>query len=96
MCDGPIETVKYIWVNIWCMPDWIFSKNYRNKFTSFAYSWSTSEEYKILDAVVPNELLAASANTSSYQIEEHKNSSLVVILHCLNTKTTYCEVGQSW
>ena len=30
MCDGPIETVECIWVNIWCMPDWIWSQNCRN------------------------------------------------------------------
>ena len=30
MCDGPIETVKYIWVNIWCMLDWILSQKCRN------------------------------------------------------------------
>ena len=30
MCDGPIETVKYIWVNIWCMLDWIFSQYCKN------------------------------------------------------------------
>ena len=23
MYDGPMETVKYRWVNIWCMLDWI-------------------------------------------------------------------------
>ena len=23
MYDGPMETVEYIWVNIWCMLDWI-------------------------------------------------------------------------
>ena len=30
MCDCPMETVKYIWVNIWCMLDWILSENCRN------------------------------------------------------------------
>ena len=30
MCDGPIETVECIWVNIWCMLDWIWSQNCRN------------------------------------------------------------------
>ena len=30
MCDGPIETVEWIWVNIWCMLDWIWSQNCRN------------------------------------------------------------------
>ena len=30
MSDGPIETVKYIWINIWCMLDWILSQNCRN------------------------------------------------------------------
>ena len=29
-CDCRIETVKYIWVNIWCMLDWILSWYYRN------------------------------------------------------------------
>ena len=23
MCDGPMETVEYIWENIGCMLDWI-------------------------------------------------------------------------
>ena len=23
MYDGPKETVEYMWVNIWCMLDWI-------------------------------------------------------------------------
>ena len=23
MDDGPMETVKYMWVNIWCMLEWI-------------------------------------------------------------------------
>ena len=30
MCDVPIETVKYIWVNILYMLDWIFSQNCKN------------------------------------------------------------------
>ena len=47
-----------------------------------------SEEYKILDAVVPDELHAANVNAGSYQMEEYKNKSLVLILHCLNTTTT--------
>ena len=30
MCDSPIETVECIWVNIWCMLNWIWSQNSRN------------------------------------------------------------------
>ena len=30
MCDVPIETVKYILVNIWRMLGWILSQNCRN------------------------------------------------------------------
>ena len=30
MCEGPIETVKYISVNIRCMFDWTLSQNCRN------------------------------------------------------------------
>ena len=30
MCVGSIETVKYIWVNLWCMLDWILPQNCRN------------------------------------------------------------------
>ena len=30
--DVPIETVEYIWVNIWCIIDWISSQNCRNTF----------------------------------------------------------------
>ena len=32
MCDGPIETVKYIWVNILYMLHWISSQNSGNSF----------------------------------------------------------------
>ena len=32
MRDGPIGTVKYIWVNISYMLDWVFSQNCRNSF----------------------------------------------------------------
>ena len=84
MCDGPIDTVKYIWVNISYMLDWIFLQNCRNSFP-LHNNWSTSGEYKILEAAVSDELLVVNANAGSYQIEEHKNSSLVVILHCLNS-----------
>ena len=28
--DSPVESVEYIWVNIWCTYDWILSKNCRN------------------------------------------------------------------
>ena len=34
ICDGLIETVKYIWVNIWCILGWIFSQNCRNSLPS--------------------------------------------------------------
>ena len=30
MYVGPMETVEYILVNIWCMLDWIMSQNCRN------------------------------------------------------------------
>ena len=59
-------------------------ENCRNTLPLLAYSWLTSEECKILDAVVPDQLLAAHADTVAYQIEEYKISGLVVILHCLN------------
>ena len=29
---SPIDTVECIWVNIWCMLDWIWSQNSRNTF----------------------------------------------------------------
>ena len=30
--DVPLETVEYIWVNIWCILYWILSQNFRNTF----------------------------------------------------------------
>ena len=44
-----------------------------------------SVECKNIDAVVPDELIAANADAIAYHIEEYKNSGLVVILHCLNS-----------
>ena len=34
---------------------------------------------------MPDQLLAANANIIAYQMEEYKNSNLVVILLCLNS-----------
>ena len=67
------------------MHAWLDLVTKLQKYTSSAYIWSTSEECKILDTVVADQLLAASANTVAYQMEEYKNPSLVVILHCLNS-----------
>ena len=52
MHDGPMETVKYAWVNIWCMLDWIvgfchktaeihFIVTKLHRYTFLAYSCST-------------------------------------------------------
>ena len=85
MCDSPIETVKYIWVNIWCMLHWILSKKKcRNTFPLRTVD-QLARSAKSLEAVVPNQLLAANADAVAYQMEEYKNSGLVVILHCLNS-----------
>ena len=32
-CDSPMETVEYVWRNIWCMLNWILSQNCRNTLT---------------------------------------------------------------
>ena len=34
---------------------------------------------------MPDQLIAANADLIAYQMEEYKNSDLVVILHCLNS-----------
>ena len=36
MCESPIEIVECIWLNIWCMLDWIWSQNCGN--TLFLYT----------------------------------------------------------
>ena len=30
MCGRPMKTLQKIWVNVWCMFDWIFPQNCRN------------------------------------------------------------------
>ena len=50
------------------------------KYTPFAYSWSTTRSEKPKDAIVPNQLLAANADTVAYQMEKYENSGLVGIL----------------
>ena len=37
MYDCPVETVECIWVNIWCMFDWIWCRNNLQKCTPFSY-----------------------------------------------------------
>ena len=53
MCDGLIETVKYIWMNILCMLDWILSQNCRNTLPLHAVDQLARSQWNILDAVVP-------------------------------------------
>ena len=71
------------------MHAWLDFLTKLQNFTSFTYSRSASKKYKILDAVVLNELLEANTNVGSYPIEEYKNPSLLVILYCLTTTTTW-------
>ena len=78
-----IEYVKYIWMD-W-MHGWLDFVTKLQKYTSFAYSWTTSEECKNLNAVVPDQLLAVNTNAIAYRMEEYKNLCLLVILHCLNS-----------
>ena len=42
MCDGPMVTVGWIWVNIWCMLHWIFPQNCRNSLPLHRASWLNS------------------------------------------------------
>ena len=66
------------------MVDWILSQNCRNTLPLHTAD-QLSEEYKNLDAVIPDQLLAANTDAVAYQMEEHEYSGLVVILHCLNS-----------
>ena len=67
------------------MHAWLDFVTKLQKYTSFEYSWSTSEEFKNVYAVLPNQLLAANDDAVTYRMEEYANSSLIVILHCLNS-----------
>ena len=81
MCDGLIETVKYIWVNILYMLDWILSRNCRNSL-HFRKAGQLTRSAKSQTLLCPTELLAVNPNAGSYKIEEYKNLSLAVTLHC--------------
>ena len=67
------------------MHTWLDFVTKLHKYNSFAYMWLTTKECKNLDVVVPDQLLAANVDAIAYQMEQYKNSSLVVILHCLNS-----------
>ena len=69
MCDGPIETVEYIWMNIWCMVEWVLSQNCRNTLILHTID-QLSKECKNVDVLVPNQLLAAIADAITYQVKE--------------------------
>ena len=49
-------------------------------FTYWGNSSSTTRSEKPKDAVVPNQLLAANADTVAYLMEKYENSGLVGIL----------------
>ena len=52
MYHSPMENVEYIWVNIWCMLDWIVGFCHKTEEIHFKYNWSTSEECTRWDAVL--------------------------------------------
>ena len=83
MCYGPIEAVKYILVNIGFILDWILSQNY----TFFAYSWSSSKQCKNINAVAPEQLLAAKADAVAYQMDTTTTWNFNYYMYCLS-KTT--------
>ena len=69
------------------MFDWILSQNCRNALP-LQRADHLARNWKNLDTVVPNQLLAANIARCTIVIrwmEEYKNSGLVVILHCLNS-----------
>ena len=44
LCDGPMESVEYMWVNIWCMLNWIIGLCHKaTKIHFFGIICSTSE-----------------------------------------------------
>ena len=67
------------------MLDWILKQNCRNTLPLHTVDQLAQEPRKNLDAVVPDQFLAAISDTVAYQMEEYKNSGLVAILHCLNS-----------
>ena len=71
------------------MHAWLDFVTELQKYTSFTYSWSTSEKCKNLDAVMPDQLLAANTDAVAYQMEEYKNPDLFVIGTAFNTTTTW-------
>ena len=70
-CDCSIETVKYTWVNIWCMLDWILSQKCRNTLPLHTAVEQLGVPSKTLDAVVPDQLLATNTDVIAYQMEEY-------------------------
>ena len=52
------------------MNAWLDFVTKLQKYTSFALSWSTSEECRNLDIVVPNQMLAENVDAVDYKIEE--------------------------
>ena len=90
MGDYPIETVKYIWVKIWCILNWILSQNC---ITSFAYSSWTTRSAKTYKAVVPNQLLQP---TPAPLLTRWKNTIKIqvylwfcIVWTVFNTRTTW-------
>ena len=85
MYDGPMETVEYIWVNIWWMlTELLDFVTKLQKHTPIAYIWSTSQDISLKDTLKKcldkrNKLIksgAASSKLPKLPFFEH-----VVFLH---------------
>ena len=87
----PIETVKYIWVNIWCILDWILSQNCRNTLPLHATVEQLGvEKLKTLlcltNSLQPTLTLLLTRWEYKKRVnKKYKKSSLAVTLHCLNS-----------
>ena len=82
ICNGPIETVNTCG---WIFDAWLIGFCHKTaKIHFFCTVDQLSKKCRNVRAALPNQLLPANADAISHQMEEYKNSGLVVILHCMN------------
>ena len=81
--DGPMETVEYMWVNIWCMLDWIIG--FCHKTAEIHFLGISCSTFSLFTFSLENSTLSAHVKPSL----ENNSSNLLISIGVIIKITVY-------
>ena len=84
ICDCPVETIKYIWVNIWWILDWVLPQNCRNTLPLHTTVKQLGLQ-KLKTLLCPTNCLQPTPTSLLTRWKNIKIQIWLWFFHCLNT-----------